>query len=328
VQEKTDPLTGEARPVQLGSPRRLRTIFETNMRSAYQAGRWQRIERVKAAMPFLRYVATQDGRTRPEHRAWHGTVLPVDDPWWDTHYPPCGFRCRCTVTQMNARTLARRGFTLTETPVRFPPRTHVNRRTGEVTTIEGGISPGFNFNVGKAWLDGVTPRPLPDGPEDGGDGGDRVTAAQAMADVREGELLDAGVDLAEARDAFLAELEAGPAGRVLVDVAGARVAIGPALFVRPDGRPPRWPAARVRSLQLVARAIAAPDQIRETWRAAETGRRMLVRRYVASFRTPDGLIDVMAEFGTDGWRCRSSAEPDFNLIGVLGGRLAWSRSGS
>mgnify|MGYP000418634557 CR=1 FL=1 len=323
-QDMEDPLTGEVRAVQLGSPRRLRTIFETNMRSAYQAGRWERIQRVKTAMPYLRYVATMDGRTRPEHRAWHGTVLPVDDPWWDTHYPPCGFRCRCTVTQMNARTLARRGFTVTEAPVRFPDRTYTNRRTGEVTTVEGGISPGFSFNVGKAYLDGVTPRPLPDAPDAAPDEGVEIQAAD---DRRTDELLAEGATLDQGARVFQAYLgDPDGAARVIEDPTGYPLVIGPGLFRRMDGRSPRWPAARIRSLHMIARAIADPDQIRETWREAETGRRMLVRRYIASFHTPDGLIDVMAEFGTDGWRCRSSAEPDFNLVAVLSGVVAHRRA--
>lgn len=319
-QEMTDPLTGETREVQLGSPRRLRTIFEVNMRSAYQAGRWERIERVKAAMPFLRYVAVQDDRTRPEHRAWHGVVLPVDDPWWNTHYPPCGWRCRCTVTQMSGRTLERRGFQVTTNPPRFPPRTYTNRRTGEVTTVEGGVDPGFSFNVGKAWLDGVTPRPIPDAPDDGAE----AVETSAARFEREGELLDAGVGLEEGAAAFLAELGA-EGGRVITDPAGQRLAVGPALFRRLDGTAPALPALRIRSLQLIARAIAEPDQIRETWREAEDGRRMLVRRYIAGFHTPDGLIDVMAEFGTDGWRARSSAEPDFHIVAVSSGRVVYRR---
>lgn len=322
-QEMEDPLTGETREVQLGSPRRLRTIFETNMRSAYQAGRWERIQRVKTAMPYLRYVATMDGRTRPEHRAWHGTVLPVDDPWWDTHYPPCGFRCRCTVTQMNGRTLERRGFEVTETPPRFPPRTYTNRRTGEVTTIEGGISPGFNFNVGKAYLDGVTPRPLPDGPA-GPDGVVEINAVDEPLEWRVAELLDTDVDLEEAIAVFLTELDAAT-GRVVDDPTGERLIIGPALFRGPDGEPPAWPGERVRALQLIARAIADPDQIREAWHLAANGRWMLVRRYIGRFRTPEGRIEVMAAFGTDGWRCRSTAEPGKVADAVDPGRVVYRR---
>ena len=89
VPDPDDP--GKTRTVQLGSARRLRTIFETNIRMSYAHGRWQRIDRVKKARPYLRYVAIDDDRTRPQHRAWHGTVLPVDDPFWRSHYPPNGW---------------------------------------------------------------------------------------------------------------------------------------------------------------------------------------------------------------------------------------------
>ncbi|MFW6027181.1 MAG: head morphogenesis protein, partial [bacterium] len=54
---ETDPKTGERRVVQLGSPRRLKTIFDVNMRTAHSAGRWARAERVKEDRPFLMYSA-------------------------------------------------------------------------------------------------------------------------------------------------------------------------------------------------------------------------------------------------------------------------------
>ncbi|MEI9885923.1 MAG: phage minor head protein [Rhizomicrobium sp.] len=79
--EEVDPLTGETVDVQLGSARRLETIFDTNMRTSYAAGRYLSIERNKQSQPYMRYVAVQDDRTRPLHRAWDGTTLPVDDPW-------------------------------------------------------------------------------------------------------------------------------------------------------------------------------------------------------------------------------------------------------
>lgn len=100
-QPMTDPLTGETRIVQLGSPRRLRIIYDTNLRMAHAKGRWERIERVAETRPWLRYLAIQDARTRPEHMAWHGTVLRWDHPFWETHYPPNGWRCRCIVQQLS-----------------------------------------------------------------------------------------------------------------------------------------------------------------------------------------------------------------------------------
>lgn len=51
-----DPLTGETRTVQLGSDRRMRVIYDTNMRTARAAGQWQRIERTQRAMPYLVYT--------------------------------------------------------------------------------------------------------------------------------------------------------------------------------------------------------------------------------------------------------------------------------
>ena len=64
--EMVDPRTGETRLVEIG-PRRLATIFDTNLRMAHARGRWERIEALKQDMPYLRYVATLDARARPDH---------------------------------------------------------------------------------------------------------------------------------------------------------------------------------------------------------------------------------------------------------------------
>lgn len=86
-----DPATGELREVQLGSPRRLRVIYDTNLRTAYASGDWARIRENAATAPYVMYSAILDSRTRPQHRAWHGKVLRADDPWWKTHTPPNGW---------------------------------------------------------------------------------------------------------------------------------------------------------------------------------------------------------------------------------------------
>lgn len=90
-QDVTDPETGKKVAAGLGSPHRLRVIFESNMRSARAAGQWQRIQRTKRTHPYIRYGRSASLERREEHAAWEGTILPADDPWWDTHFPPNGW---------------------------------------------------------------------------------------------------------------------------------------------------------------------------------------------------------------------------------------------
>jgi hypothetical protein len=55
------------------------------------------------------YDAINDSRTRPNHTAMDNTILHRDDPWWRTHYPPCGYRCRCTVISLTEKQAQKRG---------------------------------------------------------------------------------------------------------------------------------------------------------------------------------------------------------------------------
>lgn len=159
--ELPDPITGEVREVQLGSPRRLRTIYDVNLRTAHASGAWARVQRTKDRRPFLRYVAILDRRTRQDHRGWHGVVLPADDPWWDTHYPPNGWRCRCSVQQLGQRDMDRYGYEVGEAPPR-PMLPWENPRTGERLLVPKGIDPGWAYNPGKAALEQHAARTLMD----------------------------------------------------------------------------------------------------------------------------------------------------------------------
>ncbi len=194
-----DPLTGEMRWSQLGSVRRLQTIFGVNLRVSYAAGHWSRFERTKSTRPYLRYVAILDEATRPAHRARHNLVLPVDHPYWDTWAPPCGWGCRCTLQSLSEREVKRlqeQGEALFFEPPPDTFRNFVNRRTGEISRVPDGIDPGWAYNPGKAgWtqvvqaaeakmaggLFGPLPRVWPPPP---------TTAEQAqrlMAEITEGQ---------------------------------------------------------------------------------------------------------------------------------------------
>lgn len=76
----------------------LETVFRTNIQMAYGVGRRRALEEVTDDLSLWEYHAVMDDRTRPQHAALDGMVLPADHPFWDEHYPPWGFNCRCTVT--------------------------------------------------------------------------------------------------------------------------------------------------------------------------------------------------------------------------------------
>ncbi len=143
---------GTAPTSQLGSPRRLKTIFDVNLRMSYAAGKWAQAERTRTTHPYLEYDAVLDDHTRPEHRAWSGTVVHIDDPWLDTHTPPCAWGCRCTLRQLSAADLEEEGKSVSSPA---PPKTvaYTNARTGEVTEVPEGIDPGFGYNPGKVAVD-------------------------------------------------------------------------------------------------------------------------------------------------------------------------------
>lgn len=71
----TDPATGETKDVQLGSTRRLKVIYDTNLRTAHSEGQWARIQASKASFPYLTYVHIHSPHERKEHLAWNGLTL-------------------------------------------------------------------------------------------------------------------------------------------------------------------------------------------------------------------------------------------------------------
>lgn len=148
----TDPATGEERITRFDD-RRLQVIFDVNMRQSAAAGRWQRIERGASQFPLVMYRTMRDERVRASHRAWDGLVLPVNHPFWRTHYPPNGWRCRCTAFALNQRDVDRRRASGEAIQTEAPPIdwiSYVNPRTGQVVPVPRGIDPGFAYNPGQA----------------------------------------------------------------------------------------------------------------------------------------------------------------------------------
>lgn len=130
---------------------RTRVIFDTNMRSATMAGRWQQLVANADRRPFLQYRTAGDSRVRPQHRQWNGRIYPIADSFWLTHYPPNGWGCRCTVRAFSQADLDSRGLQVSQ-PLQIKTRTVLDRDGLPVDQVPVGIDPGWDHNVGQSWL--------------------------------------------------------------------------------------------------------------------------------------------------------------------------------
>jgi len=150
--EQVDPMTGEVVTTRFDAAR-LKLILDVNVGQAYSAGLWQRIERNKDVLPLVVYRTMRDEKVRATHRAWDGVTLPVDHPFWKTHYPPNGWRCRCSaygVSESGLEKLRKAGLQVKTEAPDIEWQEYVNKRTGEVMQVPRGIDPGFGYNAGLA----------------------------------------------------------------------------------------------------------------------------------------------------------------------------------
>lgn len=291
---------------------RSKVIYDTNVTQAYNAGREQQMQAIKHLRPYAMYRHTSIEHPRLEHKAWNGLVLPLDDPWWNTHTPQNGWGCKCRKYSLSrveaAREWEKRGRT---GPDEAPPIEWEERIVGKtgahprLVQTPKGIDPGFAYNPGKAWLEPLTVRPLK--------GYDAVLKERGAAwppsfkpptppsptRIPSSAILPAAtppeVAVADFLDVFGADMEQGA---VFVDAAGSALAITKALFQ--DGKGEfKWlskpdKAARLEYINLLAMTLIEPDEIWWEWvkDGVETGRWRLKRRYLRAFE-----IEGKKEYG-------------------------------
>ena len=84
-----------------------RVIYQTNLMTSYAAGRRAQLldpDLVKRR-PFWRYVHNDSvTHPRPQHKRWGDMKLTLrhDHPFWETHFPPNGWGCKCRVVAVAA----------------------------------------------------------------------------------------------------------------------------------------------------------------------------------------------------------------------------------
>lgn len=98
--------------------------YDTAVRQARMASQWAKFQKNKSLYPNLRYLLTKAAKPDEKHLKFVGIIRPVDDSFWDAHYPPNRWRCQCGVEQTDDDA--------TDVPSNLP-----------------GIPPDFAFNSGK-----------------------------------------------------------------------------------------------------------------------------------------------------------------------------------
>lgn len=165
--QAVDPVTGEVyetypnsnRPVEYGTPRRLRTIYQTNLQQAYNAGQGKFMLENVEDRPLWQYVAVMDSRTRPSHAQLNGLTFRYDDPFWSTFDPANGFNCRCGKRALSASRARSEGVVVQTSgeslSQREVPISATNPAAGMTTVAELKLpgwrdavrtDPGFNYS--------------------------------------------------------------------------------------------------------------------------------------------------------------------------------------
>lgn len=303
---------------------RVDNIFRTNIQMAYNVGRYRQMMDVRESRPFWRYSAVNDSRTRPTHAALNGKVFPADSPFWDTWYPPNGFRCRCGVVTLSRPEVERDGLTVEQNDPTGKLIEPIDPETGNRMPARLLMpDQGFAHNPGKTVWGGLTPKEGVHGFTDIGlskysDYGRRKMdnlPAAAYRPFSDDMLLHAGKEDRFYTDRFLAEFgfkEAG--GGVFVDKIGEPLIISDELFRGADGVMKVKKRGRERYLPLLAETVKEPYEI---WlvpmKEKRTGRIVLRKRFIRGFSTgsEDKLSGFAAfEYGPDGWNGVTAFRPD------------------
>ncbi len=138
---------------------RVETIFRTNMATAFAAGEWAEIQANKDAFPYLEYLSAGDEAVRPEHAVLNHLIFPVDHEFWQQHFPPNGFGCRCKHAPVSRFRAESKGLKI-ETEMPGPMIYRGADGQAPIVVNMPGADKGFRGNAGVDWLNGLAPTEL------------------------------------------------------------------------------------------------------------------------------------------------------------------------
>lgn len=292
---------------------RARIIYKTNMRTSYMAGRYRQMSDpdVLKYRPFWQYKHSGSQHPRQTHLALDEKVFAWDDPIWNVYFPPNGFGCHCDVVALSHRqmkALGKSGPDPWPLPEPYPGK---DPRTGEPETRYPGIDRGWEYNVGKEWLEGHVPvglrqplapfsgtKPVPD---------PALPALPAPTPIDAAEMLPEGLPVSQYVEAFLDVFGMQPGEtKIHRDASGAVIAISERMLQERDidgnfVQPKADKFGRGPLLRLVAHALLDPDEIWVNWYESAHAielRRSYLKQYMIGKNRP---MFARFEWGKSGW---------------------------
>lgn len=306
---------------------RSRTIYETNLFSSYNAGRYEQLQAQTAALPYWRYKHSDAVENpREDHLKWNNLVLRADDPWWKIYYPSNGWGCQCYVEGVSEEELKALGKS---GPDKAPAVKMLQREIGKrhpdgprIVEVPEGIDPGFEHAPGRSRLDSAVPPELSEPPK--GMSGNGLPNTKPKDALPKPRALPASAVLEKALpDTAYAEAFLKPFGATLEqsvifkDKLGDRLVIGRDLFVsRKGGVMNANKDGRGQFMGVMAKAVMEPDEIWVRMEyMAEQQKAVVKRRYIASFKLPGQTVPALSvfEWGADGWSAiNTTADTDID----------------
>lgn len=331
---------------------RIRTIFETNMRTSFMAGRLKQMRDpdVVKLRPYWQYVHA-DSRIpmvpRKLHTDWDGIVLRWDDPWWDTHFPPNDWLCSCGVRSLTRSDLRRLGKDGPDEAPRDALLPVIDPASKQLIMQPAGIGYGWDYMPGDLWERGLVPSALIN--EAGGietsirqlvliDKPDPIADMIARARETTAKLMEPNLAPEEYVNGFLMPFGADIDRAVrFIDAAGMQMVISADLLRARDGTFKADKRGRGIYAQMLAEAILDPDEIwlglAQKPNSAKPGVTDIVldRRYIRVF--PNGGLFAVFELTRNWWEgvttyptTDAKGRPSFTgLDARRGGKLIWKR---
>ncbi|KMK68570.1 DUF935 family protein [Puniceibacterium sp. IMCC21224] len=332
---------------------RIRTIFATNIRTSFMAGRLRQMRDpdVVRLRPYWQYRHGDAGTPitpRPQHLAWDKLVLMWDDPFWETHFPPNDWLCSCGVRTLSKGDLKRLGKDGPDKSPEIVMEPILDKTSGQPSEKPKGVGYGWDYQPGNHWEQGLVPSQLIDEVD-----GLTLVNPKMVVEIDKPEPLD---DLLAASVPFTSQAMAegladedyvrgflrpfgADIGRAVLfeDNAGGRIPVSDELFRNAQGNWKVGKRDRATLTPLLAEALMDPDEIwlgvtRRPDPADKEHEELIVdRRYIRT-DSATGLL-IVYQVGQRFWEAITAfnlttrnGKPDLRALDKRrGGKLLWKR---